>query len=77
MGKLGLYGAGGVLLGWPLIQTGKDLFNGQPVEIALANGVIAASGYNTTNGNLDKVAMRNAVIRDIFGAGLIITARKL
>ena len=77
LGKVGLYGAGGVLLGYPVVKFGLGLWRGQTVEGAICDGVYEGSGYNTITGNLNQTKTRDVVIRDLIGAGCIFAAKKI
>ena len=77
MGKVGLYVAGGLALGWPLIKGAHQLYDGVPLEEAAGTVVLQATGYNQSTGQMDKPMLRNAIIRDVVGAGAILAARKL
>ena len=77
IGKIGLYGAGGVLVGWPAIKAAILLWRGQTADATLEQSVRTGTGYVLSTGQYDTTAGRNAVIRTIIGAGAIYAARKL
>lgn len=77
LAKVTLYGTGGILLGWPLIKTGKSLYEGKAVDWSLNDGVFAASGYSPMTNTWTKGETRNAIIRDVVGGIAIYAGRKV
>ena len=77
LAKITLYGTGGILLGWPLIRVGKDLYNGKSVDDALAMGCWDAAGYDPRNGNFSKPVLKINLIRDGIGVVAILAAKKI
>jgi len=77
MGKIGLYGVGGIMIGWPAIKFGTSLFNGASVENAAKIAVWEGTGYSMDQNYLSTPALRNAALRTGVGAAAILLARKL
>ena len=77
LGKIGLYGVGGVLIGWPVVKFGTELWHGNSVELSAHRAVFEGTGYAIATGTLDQAKTRTAVIRTGIGAIAIYAARKI
>ena len=75
--KVGLYGMGAVLIGWPAIKFGTNMWKGYTLEDSATNAVRVGSGYNIADGSVDTTMTRNAVIRTGIGALAVYAARKI
>ena len=75
--KGGLYIAGGVAIGYPLIRMASELWKGSTIENAANMGVWEATGYSPGEHALNQAQTRSAVIRTLIGCGAIYVAKKL
>jgi len=77
LAKVGLYGAGGICLGYPALNFVGNLWKGWSLEDSATGAVFQASGYNMKDGSLNQTQTRNAAMRTIIGAGLVYAGRKV
>jgi len=77
LGKVGLYGAGGVLIGMPAISFAEHVWNGNTLTDSADHALDHTLGIYDRGTKIDQVKMRDGAIRTVIGAGLIYAASKI
>lgn len=77
LGKLGLYGIGGVLVGYPAVKFGAAMYHGSSVESSVDQACYEGIGYTPSSGAFSQAKARNGIIRTGLGALAILAARKI
>lgn len=77
LGKLALYGTGGVLIGAPVIRFGSNLWNGMGIKQAADMATYDSYGVSTESGGVNQAKLRNGAITTGLGAAFIWLGRKV